>query len=127
MKEEIINSFNKDEYGKRMSNGRIEGTNGKIKAIKKISFGYDNFYHFRNRIIYIINDDEKSLSFPKIMTDKEAISYLKSKELSKEEIVDLNSWIRENNSFYSNPINAADDNGELLDYIEYLKTIIKNK
>ena len=62
-----------------------------------------------------------------IMTDKEAISYLKSKELSKEEIVDLNSWIRENNSFYSNPINATDDNGELLDYIEYLKTIIKNK
>lgn len=61
------------------------------------------------------------------MTDKEAISYLKSKELSKEEIVDLNSWIRENNSFYSNPINATDDNGELLDYIEYLKTIIKNK
>ena len=64
-KEYIINSFNKDEYGKRMSNGRIEGTNGKIKAIKKISFGYDNFYHFRNRIIYIINDDEKPLSFPK--------------------------------------------------------------
>ena len=62
-KEYIINSFNKDEYGKRMSNGRIEGTNGKIKAIKKISFGYDNFYHFRNRIIYIINDDEKPLSF----------------------------------------------------------------
>ena len=171
-KEYIINSFNKDEYGKRMSNGRIEGTNGKIKAIKKISFGYDNFYHFRNRIIYIINDDEKPLSFPKndkqlnedistflhkrsaytkgfihsknprsnayglvhkeypscpLMTDKEAISYLKSKELSKEEILDLNSWIRENNSFYSNPINATNDNGELLDYIEYLKTIIKNK
>ena len=33
--------------------------------------------------------------------------------------------IRENNSFYSNPINAIDDNGELLDFIEYLKTIIK--
>ena len=33
--------------------------------------------------------------------------------------------IRENNSFYSNPINATDDNGELLDFIEYHKTIIK--
>ena len=53
------------------------------------------------------------------------ISYLKSKELSKEEMVDLNSWIIENNSFYSNPINATDDNGELLNFIEYLKTIIK--
>ena len=33
--------------------------------------------------------------------------------------------IRENNSLYSNPINATDDNGELLDFIEYQKTIIK--
>ena len=56
------------------------------------------------------------------MTDKEAISYLKSKELSKEEIVDLNSSIKENNSFYTNPDNAVDENGEVLDYIQYLKS-----
>lgn len=166
-KQYIINSFNKDEYGRRMSNGKIEGTNGKIKAIKKISFGYDNFYHFRNRIMYIINEEEKPLEFPKndnslekdislylhkrgnytkgfihskesrsnayglvhkeypsqpLMTDKEAIAYLKSKELSKEELSELNSWIREKNIFYSNPINAVDENGELLDFIQYIQT-----
>ena len=166
-KKYIINSFNKDEYGKRMSNGKIEGTNGKIKTIKKISFGYDNFYHFRNRIIYIINDDEKPLQFPKsnkqlnedislylhkrgaytkgfihsknprsnayglvhkdypshpLMTDKEAITYIKKEQLSKEEIAELNSWIKENNSFYTNPDNAVDENGEVLDYIQYLKS-----
>lgn len=27
-----------------------------IKVIKKIVFGYQNFTHFRNRIIYIINN-----------------------------------------------------------------------
>ncbi|MDD7382500.1 MAG: ISL3 family transposase [Bacilli bacterium] len=171
-KEHIVNSFNKDEYGKRMSNGRIEGTNGKIKAIKKISFGYDNFYHFRNRIMYIINEDEKPLEFPKkdvdlekdislyihkrgvytkgfihskdqrsngygivnkeyashpLMTDKEAISYIKSKGLSKDELSELNSWIRERNSFYSNPVNAVDENGEVLDFIQYIQTRNKNK
>ena len=60
----IVNSFNKDEYGKRMSNGKIEGSNNKIKVIKRVSYGYSDFYHLRNRIMYIFNDDEKPLSFP---------------------------------------------------------------
>lgn len=32
----IVNSFMKDEYNKRISNGRIEGSNNKIKVIKKL-------------------------------------------------------------------------------------------
>ena len=59
----IVNSFNKDEYGKRMSNGKIEGSNNKIKVIKRVSYGYSDFYHLRNRIMYIFNDDEKPSSF----------------------------------------------------------------
>ena len=61
----IINSFNKDEYGKRMSNGKIEGSNNKIKVIKRVSYGYSDFYHLRNRIMYIFNEDEKPLPIPK--------------------------------------------------------------
>ena len=60
----IVNSFNKDEYGKRMSNGKIEGSNNKIKVIKRVSYGYSDFYHLRNRIMYIFNDNEKPLPFP---------------------------------------------------------------
>ena len=51
---EIINSFIR--FGdKRLSNGPIEGINNKIKAIKKISYGYKNFELMRSRIMYIIN------------------------------------------------------------------------
>ncbi len=35
----------------RYNNGIIEGINNKIKVIKRIAFGYRNFYHFRNRIL----------------------------------------------------------------------------
>ncbi|MDF2606648.1 MAG: hypothetical protein K0S34_843 [Bacillales bacterium] len=35
------------------SNGRTEGLNNKIKVIKRVSFGYRNFYNFRNRIYLI--------------------------------------------------------------------------
>ena len=71
----IINSFNKDEFGYRLSNGRLEGTNNKIKVIKRISYGYGDFYHFRNRIMYIFNDDVKPFPIPlspsKIKENKE--------------------------------------------------------
>lgn len=60
----IVNSFNKDEYGKRMSNGKIEGSNNKIKVIKRVSYGYSDFYHLRNRIMYIFNENEKPLVIP---------------------------------------------------------------
>ena len=53
---EIINSFIR--FGdKRLHNGYIEGINNHIKVIKRISYGYRNFRNFRNRIMYIINQD----------------------------------------------------------------------
>lgn len=48
----IVNSF----IDKRYSNGFTEGTNNKIKVIKRIGFGYKNFNFFRKRILYIFND-----------------------------------------------------------------------
>jgi len=55
-KKEIVNSFIR--FGdKRLHNGYIEGMNNKIKVIKRISYGYTNFHHFRNRIMYIVNSD----------------------------------------------------------------------
>ena len=53
---EILNSFIR--FGdKRLHNGYIEGINNKIKVIKRIAYGYTNFTHFRNRIMYLINSD----------------------------------------------------------------------
>ena len=37
----------------RVSNGFIEGSNNKIKVLKRISFGVRNFDRFRNRILYL--------------------------------------------------------------------------
>lgn len=37
------------------SNGKLEGTNNLIKVIKRIAFGYRNFYNFRARILLISN------------------------------------------------------------------------
>ncbi|MFC5558232.1 transposase, partial [Ureibacillus thermophilus] len=37
------------------NNGILEGSNNKIKVIKRISFGYRSFYHFRNRIFITQN------------------------------------------------------------------------
>ena len=48
-----------------MSNGKIEGSNNKIKVIKRVSYGYSDLYHLRNRIMYIFNEDEKPLPIPK--------------------------------------------------------------
>lgn len=54
-KNEIKNSFLR--FGdKHLSNGPIEGMNNHIKVIKRIGFGFKNFNHFRNRIMYIINN-----------------------------------------------------------------------
>ena len=56
-KNEILHSFIR--FGdKRLHNGYIEGINNKIKVIKRVSYGYTNFTHFRNRIIHIVNDYE---------------------------------------------------------------------
>lgn len=45
-RQEIIASF----YT-RLTNGPIEGTNNKIKVIKRTAYGYRNFFHFRIRIL----------------------------------------------------------------------------
>ena len=37
----------------KVTNGYTEGTNNKIKIIKRISFGVRNFERFRNRILYL--------------------------------------------------------------------------
>lgn len=37
--------------GETISNGFIEGSNNKIKVLKRISFGFQNFERFRNRIL----------------------------------------------------------------------------
>jgi transposase len=47
----IVNSF----IDKRYTNGFTEGTNNKIKVIKRNAFGYKNFQIFRKRILYIFN------------------------------------------------------------------------
>ncbi|MBQ9520860.1 MAG: transposase [Acholeplasmatales bacterium] len=46
---------------KRRHNGYIEGINNKIKVIKRVSYGYTIFYHFRNRIMHIINNEKFTL------------------------------------------------------------------
>lgn len=45
-RQEIIASF----YT-RLTNGPIEGTNNKIKVIKRTAYGYRNSFHFRIRIL----------------------------------------------------------------------------
>ena len=49
--EYIVNSF----IDKRYTNGFTEGTNNKIKVIKRVAFGYKNFNFLRKRILYIFN------------------------------------------------------------------------
>lgn len=39
--------------GESVSNGFIEGSNNKIKVLKRISYGVRNFERFRNRILYL--------------------------------------------------------------------------
>lgn len=46
--EDIKNTFNTN-----YSNGPLEGSNNKIKTIKRASFGFQNFFRFRIRILYI--------------------------------------------------------------------------
>ena len=48
-RQEIIASF----YT-RLTNGPIEGTNNKIKVIKRIAYGYRNFFNFRIRILVLL-------------------------------------------------------------------------
>lgn len=44
--DEITNSFNYP-----WTNGYVEGSHNKIKVIKRTSYGYNNFHHFRIKIL----------------------------------------------------------------------------
>ena len=50
-KEYIVNSFIDERY----SNGFTEGTNNKIKVIKRVGFGYKSFKLLRATILYVFN------------------------------------------------------------------------
>ena len=47
----ILNSFSTP-----VTNGFTEGCNNKIKVLKRIAFGYQNFNRFRNRILHIFSN-----------------------------------------------------------------------
>lgn len=66
-----------------MSNGIIEGSNNKIKVIKRVSYGYSDFYHLRNRILYIFNEDEEPRPIPKSKDkiDQDELPYVKKRKL----------------------------------------------
>ena len=49
--EYIVNSFIDERY----TNGFTEGTNNKIKVMKRVAFGYRNFKLLRKRILYVFN------------------------------------------------------------------------
>lgn len=68
--EEIVNSFILYK-GKRISNGKIEGTNSRIKTILKNANGFRNFSRMRNRIMYSINKDSLPTVLEKNQTIKE--------------------------------------------------------
>ena len=53
---EIKNSFIRVE-GRRLSNGKIEKTNSKVKTILKSANGIRNFDRLKRRIIYSVNQD----------------------------------------------------------------------
>lgn len=60
----IINSF----IDKRFNNGFTEGLNNRIKAHKRVAYGYKNFYIFRNRLLYmlgkpLIQTSQKNVAF----------------------------------------------------------------
>ncbi len=89
---EIINSFilvdNYDSTGekvmKRLSSGLIESFNGKPKDTKRLSRGYRNFSHMRDRLLFAERHDPPILGIPKTsgevrnLTGKKRISYSKT-------------------------------------------------
>lgn len=56
--DEIINSFIRIG-DRRLSNGIMESRNGIVKKIKNNANGYYNFKRFRNRALYVMNEDSK--------------------------------------------------------------------
>lgn len=56
-KNEIINSFIESDEKKHIHNGTIEQRNKVIKQLKHNSNGFKNFIRFRNRALYVLNDN----------------------------------------------------------------------
>lgn len=58
-KQEIINSFIivDEKNNKKLNNGIIENRNKVIKQLKHNSNGYKNWERFRNRTLYVLNED----------------------------------------------------------------------
>jgi transposase len=65
---EIINSFT-IYNNQRLSNGKIEGTNSRIKTILKNANGYKNFSRMRNRMMFSLNKG----SLPTILEKRQQI------------------------------------------------------
>ncbi|MFT8458246.1 MAG: transposase [Liquorilactobacillus ghanensis] len=55
---EIINSFKTS-----FSNGPVEGTNNKIKVIKRTAYGFRNFENFHLRILVSLENSYLSLNY----------------------------------------------------------------
>lgn len=64
-KQEIINSFIETKSKRKINNGIIENRNKTIKNIKHNSNGYSNWERFRNRCLYILNEDVTFYMYPK--------------------------------------------------------------
>mgnify|MGYP002514386330 CR=1 FL=1 len=62
--DEIINSF---IYG--FSNGPIEGSNNKIKAIKRTAYGFRSFKNFRLRILISFKNSFYSMNYKQEAAD----------------------------------------------------------
>ncbi|WP_143443115.1 transposase, partial [Secundilactobacillus mixtipabuli] len=58
--DEIKNTFNYP-----YTNGPLEGTNNKIKAIKRAGFGYKSFRKFRVRVLYTLHIKTKKVLITK--------------------------------------------------------------
>ena len=58
--DEIHNTFTTS-----YSNGPLEGTNNKIKAVKRVSFGYRSFFRFRTRVLYVFRVQTKKVLITK--------------------------------------------------------------
>lgn len=82
-KTEIINSFTVvgervDKKGNviklRINNGIIENRNKSIKLLKHSSNGYLNWYRFRNRVLYCLNNDTTYFLYPYFDKKEQKIS-----------------------------------------------------
>ncbi|WP_181647324.1 transposase [Dellaglioa algida] len=55
----------KSTFAHHYSNGPLEGTNNKIKVVKRVSFGFRNFHRFRTRLIYTLKIHTKKVLITK--------------------------------------------------------------